>query len=266
MTNLLDNIIFEVIPLRGVDEKVERLPPGARVSVTASPTKGIGPTLDLALRLQRRGFAVTPHLSARLIKDRQELESIIQVLASERVTRALVVGGDSTDPGKYSDALDLLRAMDEVGHHFSEVAIAGYPEGHPFISGDQLRQALIDKQHYANYITTQMCFDVRAMHSWLKGIRLDRIILPVRVGIPGVVDPIKLARIATRIGVGTSMRYIMRNRNVLLRLLRPGAYRPTKLVNALSQIDQGLALAGLHIFTFNQIEPTMDWLERAGDN
>lgn len=261
MTNLLTNVDFELIPMEGIEEKVRRLPAGAGVSVIASPSRGMAPTVDLAVRLHRQGFVVTPHLSARLIADRQELDSIIDTLAAAGVSRTLVIGGDAIEPGKFGDALDLLREMESLGHHFTEVGIAGYPEGHPFISGDALRQALVEKQRHAHYITTQMCFDSRAIASWLKEIRLDGIRLPVRVGIPGVVDPIRLGRIASRIGVGTSIRYLMRNRNAILRLLRPGIYRPTKLVKSLNQLDGGLGLVGLHIFTFNQIAPTMDWLE-----
>ena len=262
MTDLFTNVDFELIPMKGIEDQVRRLPGGAGVSVIASPSRGMAPTIDLAVRLHRQGFVVTPHLSARLIADRQELDSIIDTLAAEGVRRALVIGGDAIEPGKFADALDLLREMDSLGHHFTEVGIAGYPEGHPFISGDALHQALLDKQRYAHSITTQMCFDTGAIASWIKGIRLDGIRLPVRIGIPGVVDPIRLGRIASRIGVGTSIRFLLRNRNAIWRLLRPGAYRPTKLVRSLGQLDGDLGIAGLHIFTFNQIGPTMDWLEK----
>lgn len=262
MTNLLSHVIFEVIPMKGIEEKASRLPAGARVTVTASPAKGMAATIDLATRLHREGFEVTPHLSARLISDQQELDAIITDLAAEGIGRAFVVGGDALEPGKFADALDLLREMDSLGHHFSELGIAGYPEGHPFISGDALRQALIEKRRYAHYITTQMCFDPRAIATWIKGTRLDGIRLPVRLGIPGVVDPIRLGKIASRIGVGTSMKFLMRNRNAILRLLRPGVYRPTRLVKSLNELDSDLGIVGLHIFTFNQVEPTMNWLEK----
>ena len=129
----------------------------------------------------------------------------------------LVVGGDHDEPGKFKDALDLLRAMEELGHHFTEIGITGYPEGHPYISGDLLREALIQKQRYATYITTQMCFDVAAIEVWVRGTRADGVRLPVEIGIPGVVDPKKLAGIATRIGVGTSIRYLLKNRGFIRR-------------------------------------------------
>lgn len=257
---LLSSVAFEVIPLKGIEEKVKAFPRGAWLTVTASPAKGLKATLDLAVELHRRGFRVTPHLSARMVSDREELNDIIDRMAGEGIDRVFVVGGDADEPGKFKDALELLREMSDLGHHFREIGIAGYPEGHPFISGDLLRQALIDKQKYATYIATQMCFDPKAIVSWAKATRTDVVRLPILVGIPGVVDPLKLASIATRIGVGASARYVRKNRRAVWKLLRPRAYRPTKLVKALEPYRRDLNLGGLHIFTFNQIDSTAAWV------
>ncbi|MCA1736679.1 MAG: methylenetetrahydrofolate reductase [Actinobacteria bacterium] len=251
---------FEIIPLKGIEEKLSALPSGASVTVTASPAKGTKATLDLAAEVHRLGHETTPHLSARMIADQSELNDVIDRLAGEGINRVFVVGGDADEQGKFKDALELLRAMEELGHHFQTVGITGYPEGHPFISGDQLRQALIDKQRHATYIATQMCFDPRAIVTWARGTRADAVQLPIRVGVPGVVDPLKLASIARRIGVGASARYVTKNRAAVWRLLRPKTYRPTKLVRALEQEQDELNLAGLHIFTFNQIASTVAWL------
>ncbi|MGH8923130.1 MAG: methylenetetrahydrofolate reductase [Acidimicrobiia bacterium] len=260
---ILEDPSFEIIPLKGIEEKASALAAGTRVTVTASPAKGMAATLNLASTLHRLGYLVTPHLSARLIRDRAELDGIIDRLAGEGITRAFVVGGDGDEPGKFKDALDLLRALDDLGHHFVEVGITGYPEGHPFISGDLLREALIAKQRHATYIATQMCFDSQAIAVWARGTRNDGVRLPIRVGIPGVVDPVKLASIASRIGVGTSVRFILKNRKAVLRLLRPGVYKPSRLVRALARQDQNLGLSGLHIFTFNQVAATFEWHRQA---
>jgi methylenetetrahydrofolate reductase (NADPH) len=254
---------FEVIPLKGISEKMASLAPASRVTVTASPAKGMAATLSLASDLHQLGFMVTPHLSARLIRDRSELEEIIDRMASEGIKRAFVVGGDGDERGKFKDALHLLRTMEELGHHFAEIGITGYPEGHPYISGDLLREALIAKQRHATYIATQMCFDPKAIFDWARGVRNAGVRLPIRVGIPGVVDPVRLASIAARIGVGTSLRFVMKNRTAIWRLLRPGMYKPTRLVKALQQKSEELGLSGLHIFTFNQVEATAHWYKQA---
>src|SRR3954468_9366556 len=57
---------FELVPLKNALAEAHFLPPGATVSVTASPAKGIEATVGLCEQLQRRGFRAVPHLSARM--------------------------------------------------------------------------------------------------------------------------------------------------------------------------------------------------------
>jgi methylenetetrahydrofolate reductase (NADPH) len=258
-SQLLAESSFEIIPMKNTLEKAAGLPAGCNISVTASPGKGMDATLDLTIELCERGYRAVPHLSARMIKDRAQLSSLMNRLERADVDHVFVVGGDAEDPGRFPDALSLLREMSDIGHDFSDVGITGYPEGHPFISGDLLRQAMISKQRYATYIATQMCFDVPGIETWIKGVRLDGIKLPVKVGLPGVADPVKLIGIARRIGVGTSVRFLTKNRRAIWRLLFPGAYKPTKLLKRLGELDSHLGFFGLHIFTFNQIQPTVAW-------
>ena len=72
---------YEVIPLRGTEEQVlEHVPKEAKLTVTASPEKGMEDTLQLAERLANQGYRVAPHLSARLIKDDANLEEVLQRL------------------------------------------------------------------------------------------------------------------------------------------------------------------------------------------
>ena len=70
LATVLTDPIFELLPLKSIADQVPHLPAGARVSVTASPAKGIDATLDWAARLQADGFRAIPHLSARMIASR----------------------------------------------------------------------------------------------------------------------------------------------------------------------------------------------------
>jgi methylenetetrahydrofolate reductase (NADPH) len=260
---LLAQADFELIPLKGALEKALVIPPGSTVSVTASPSRGIGSTVELALKLQERGYRAVPHLSARLIENRHELASIIKRLDDGGVGRVFITGGDGQPHGDYFDALWLLRDMADLGHPFLEVGITGYPEGHPAIPVDTLRRALLDKQAHATHIVTQMCFSPEAIVDWVKAIRVDGVELPVKVGVPGAIDPARLLTISARIGVGDSMRFLAKNRRAMFLMLRPGRYRPDRLVKPLGRLGEGLGLNGLHLFTFNQVDPTVAWLRKA---
>ncbi len=262
LARVLGSPTFELLPLRNVDGQLAFLPAGSTVSVTASPAKGIEATVEVAARLHAAGFVAVPHLSARMIRDRAHLRGLLSRLADAGIHRAFVVGGDSEEPGDFPDGLSLLQEMAELGHPLTRIGIPCYPQGHPFISDDRLLKALVAKAPFASYMTTQLCFDARAIARWLMARRADGLLLPVDIGVPGVSDPQKLLAIAGRIGVADSRRFLVKNTRFVARLLRSGGfYRPTDLIDALGPLaaDPVAGVRGIHLYTFNAVEATEAW-------
>lgn len=259
---LLASVDFELIPLKGALDAARALDPGTTVTVTASPSKGIGPTIDLVLELEAEGYRAVPHLSARLIESRRDLTAIIKRLDDGGVARVFVIGGDGEPRGVYVDAVGLLDDMAEVGHPFLEVGVAGYPEGHPQIPDGRLMDALTEKQAHASNVVTQMCFDPETILGWVESAREAGVTLPVKVGVPGVVDPARLLAVGTRIGVGDSLRYLSKNRRAILRMVRLGGFLPDRLVAGVAEHARGLGIVGLHVYTFNQVEATVGWYRK----
>lgn len=252
---------FELIPLGNLESQAGFLPPGAAVSVTASPTRGIEATVSAAVHLAALGFRVTPHLSAHMIRDRDHLRTLVGRLSDGGVRRAFVVGGDGEATGDFPDGLALLRAIAELGSPFAEVGVPGYPEGHPDIPEDRLLAALVAKQPYASYLTTQLCFDPGAIERWLRARRAAGITLPAVIGLPGVTDLRKLLLISARIGVADSRRFLRKNTRLVGRLVRPGGYDPDAFLAGLAPLllEPSLAIGGAHLYTFNQAETTEAW-------
>ena len=164
---------YEVIPLDDTEEQVlEHIPKEAKLTVTASPQKGMEVTLQLAEQLAAQGYHVAPHLSARLIEDSARVEEILQRLHEAGIRDAFVVAGDAKEPiGEFSGASELLESMFKIGHELEEIGITGYPEGHPFLRDETLRQALYEKRPYATYIVSQICFDPETTSGWIRGVR-----------------------------------------------------------------------------------------------
>jgi len=252
---------YELIPLKNVLEQSQHLPEGAVVSVTASPQKGMPATIDLTLELQDRGFDAIPHISARLTKDRAELEDILRRLEDSGVHKAFVVGGDVEEHGDFFDGLALLTAMDEIGHGLTEIGVPGYPEGHHIVDDATINQALQDKLPYASYVTSQMCFTSSAIEGWVDGLRQSGIGLGVYIGIPGVAELTKLISLSLRIGVGPSARFLSKNKSLAGRLVRPGGYSPDDLILGLAPTlaDPTANILGFHVYTFNRVETTELW-------
>lgn len=258
--NLLSRARFEVLPLRGTAEKAEELPAGTTVTVTSSPAKGTEATLDLAARLRSQGLHVVPHLAARLVLDGAQLADLLDRMDGLGLTEAFVIAGDADQPaGDFPDALALLRGMEELGRRPHRVGITGYPEPHAFISDDSTIRAMTEKARYADYIVSQICYDPHTIIRWAREIRDRGVLLPVHIGIPGAVDVTKLLRVSLKIGLGESMRFLRKQHGVVTRLL--SRYTPDELVEELSPhlLEDSLALAGWHVFTFNEIVGTVRW-------
>src|SRR3954468_2361401 len=185
VASVLGDPIFELLPLKSIADQVPHLPAGARVSVTASPAKGIDATLDWAARLQADGFRAIPHLSARMIASRDVLAGLLARAREAGLTHAFVVGGDADEPGEYLDGLSLLQAMTELGHPFTTIGCPAYPQGHPDIPDAALAQALIDKAPFVAHVTTQMDFDTAAIARWVRDRRAEGFDRDVVIGVPG---------------------------------------------------------------------------------
>jgi methylenetetrahydrofolate reductase (NADPH) len=265
LARLLRAPTFELIPLKTSMTQAAFLPPGSKVSVTASPAKGIEATIALCEQLQAAGFRAVPHLSARMVRDRAHLVDIIAWLEGAGVDRAFVVGGDAKEPGDYPDGLAVLRGMAEIGHPLSEIGIPAYPQGHPFIADGPILEALRAKASFASYMTTQLCFDPGAIASWIAARRAEGITLPVHIGVPGVAEPQKLLAISARIGVADTHRFLVKNVRFVTKLVRSGGfYRPDGLLEGLAPhlADRGADIVDFHMYTFNAVDGLESWRRR----
>jgi methylenetetrahydrofolate reductase (NADPH) len=257
---------FELVPMKGVDDAIEALPESSTVSVTCSPTKGIPATLDLALRLLDLGHHPIPHISARMVEGPDEVFKLAAWIREHGLRDLFVVGGDAEHPhGPYADGLTFLRELLSHDHGLERIGVPAYPDGHPFIDRSVLhdalhaKQALITEAGVSAGASTQMCFDATRIRAWLQEERPRGLTLPIHLGVPGVVDRARLMRMGARLGVGTSLRYLSKNRASVVRMLAPGGYDPTDLVRAMAPDAEALGIVGLHSFTFNSVADTAKW-------
>lgn len=262
LATLLARPRYEILPLPRVLAETVELPAGSVVTVTASPRQGLEATVATTERLAAQGMRAVPHLAARQVRDVAELTGVLDRLDAAGVDEVFVVGGDGEPVGVFRDGLMLLRAMAGLGRLPSRVGIPAYPEGHWAVEPRALWSALRDKQDFADYLVTQLCFDADAIVRFAAEASRRGIGLPIVAGVPGVVDRRKLLQISMRVGVGESIRFVRGNRSLAGRLLRPGGYRPEPLVRRLAArtTDGRLTLAGLHLYTFNHVSATARWV------
>ena len=191
LAGMLSEAYLEVIPTRTINDMLAVLPRDAYVAITCSPATGVDTTLDLVDELRalpgRRNLKLIPHVGGPGgFVDKAHLKDILARLEAADIESVFVPGGDAPEPfGRYTNSLDLLRDMAEIGHDIRHVGVASHPEGHPMVANDELIRLLREKQRYANYLVTQMCFDPDILISWLRQIRAEGVTLPAWLGLPG---------------------------------------------------------------------------------
>ena len=258
----LQKSYMEIIPVPGIEDRLDPLPSDMYLAVTCSPTKGVDETLELSEKLIAKGFKVTPHIASKCVSGEKHLETIIKKLDELGIESIFVPGGDRPEPmGDFNNALDLLRALKKLGHNLNKIGMAAHPEGHPDVSSEVLMEALEEKKDLADFIVTQMCFDAKILNDWMVEIHKKGIELPVWVGLPGVIERGRLLKTSLRIGVGDSLRFLRKKSQVATELMKSSIYNPDDLLKDITEqndIDQ-TNLAGYHIYCFNQIETTEKW-------
>jgi methylenetetrahydrofolate reductase (NADPH) len=260
---LLAHPRFEVIPTDSVEDAVVAyVPRDVTMTVTASPSRGLEATLALAERLSGHGYRVVPHVSARLVIDEVHLKEIVARLTECGIDDIFVPAGDADPPaGCFESALSLLVQLDSLGRPFARMGITGYPESHPSIGDDVTVQAMWDKRLYATYIVSNLCFDAATLRRWIKRVRARGVTLPIYFGLAGPVERTRLIAMATKIGVGESARFLSGHAGWFLRMGAPGGYNPSRLLErtGVALADPASTVAGVHVFTFNQVRQTEQW-------
>ncbi|HZW59555.1 MAG TPA: methylenetetrahydrofolate reductase, partial [Woeseiaceae bacterium] len=257
LSHHLHEAYMEIFPAPGIVEKLAALKENDYVAVTCSPTKGVAETLALTAELIGRGYRVVPHIAARNVRDLGHLREIMSQLADLGIDSLFVPGGDRAQPiGEFPSALSLLQAIHEFDHKLAWIGVGAHPEGHPAVDNVTLRDELLRKQQFANYMVTQMCFDAEVLAAWLQDIRAAGISMPAWIGLPGAIERSRLLHTSMRIGVGDSLRFLRRNLRTASHMMRSAVYHPDELLRQIAPCaaDPANAVVGYHLFCFNQVE------------
>ncbi len=268
MRSLVEGATIELIPMKSLDDAVRALRPATRISVTCSPAKSIEATLVETERLLALGHRVTPHISARMVRSDDHLHEIVARIEELGVREIFVVAGDADPAGTFFDAIEFLEAFLALDPAVDHVGFTSYPDTHPLIDASKLHDALHRKQQLilesgrTAHVTTQMCFSAEQIRSWLRSERAAGLSVPVHLGLPGVIDKSKLMTMGMRLGVGTSLRYLSKNRKAVGKLMTQRAFQPDQLLRPLAADLDDLGIGGLHLFSFNQVATTEAWRDR----
>ncbi len=248
-------------------------PAGTRVYISAVPTRPAQEAIEAAVQLSRAGFEPVPHLAVRNFASARDLDEFLARACGEAgVRRALVIAGDRDQPaGEFRSAIEVIDGGALQRHGVGEIGIAGYPDGHPRISQQDLDRALADKIRAAEttgiavHIVTQFCFDAASMCKWIARLRDFGIEHPVRVGLAGPTNLSTLLRYAQRCGVRASAQGLARQAGLVRQLFAMSA--PDALVRALAEARGNSHVGEIapHFFSFGGLTRTARWAQAVAE-
>lgn len=238
---------------------------GATVNVTFLPGSDPLDTIATAKRLADDGMNAVPHIAARSLQNKEQLDDLLKRMTSEaNVREVLVIGGGVDNPvGEFDCTMQVLKTGLIQKYGITHIGVSGHPEGSPDISADQLAQAISQKNEFARkeglslYMETQFCFDPAAVLAWEKTIREAGNQLPIRIGIPGPATIKTLFRFAQISGIGPSMRFIAKQARNVAKLMT--VQSPHELLAGLAEgmaADNKCLLQHFHYYPFGGFAKT----------
>jgi methylenetetrahydrofolate reductase (NADH) len=244
-------------------------PAGTLVYLSAVPTRPAQESITAATRLRAAGLEPVPHLAVRNFATVAVIDDFLARMIGEAgVKRFLVIAGDRDPPaGDLRAAIDVIDGAVLQRRGIVEIGLAGYPDGHPRISQQELDLALIKKIEAVEmiglsiHIVTQFCFRPTPMIAWLAKLRDFGVEHPVRIGLAGPTSLTTLMRYASRCGVRATAHNIARHAGLARQLF--AMWTPDALVSALVAAQSSRPLGELkpHFFSFGGLLRTARWAE-----
>jgi methylenetetrahydrofolate reductase (NADPH) len=243
------------------------LKPGTTIYVAHPPGVAIEAVVEFSGQLKTQGFIPVPHIIARKLESREQLDRALAKCQQLGVDEALAIAGDIAVPNNaFESSLEVLETG-LFGHYgFREVGVAGHPEGSKAIGEKRVADALAGKVAFARTapfkvrFVTQFGFDPDAVTDWEQATRAAGIDLPIHVGMAGPASIKQLVKFAAMCGIGSSARMLATRTGAMANLLRTQA--PDELITHLARhraANPDSRLRRAHFFCFGGVLKTARW-------
>ena len=229
----------------------------------------VGKNMDVCKMIQNAGTTAVTHFTC-IGNTREGIKDQLQNYLDNGVDHMLALRGDlpfgwTGTGGDFKYATDLVAYVrKEFGDKF-EIAVAGSPEGHIACRSLESDVAVLKQKqdNGADYILTQLCWDMEQFKRWLDAIRGAGIWLPVDVGVMPVLNKESTIRMCLSmngcaIPAGLA-RHISKYYN------DPEGFKEAGKEFTVDQIMQYSALGvdGMHLYALNQWKEVTDILVKA---
>ena len=257
------------------------------ISVTYGAGGGnVGANRQVCRMVRNAGTVPVTHFTV-IRNTKQGIREQLETYLKEGVDHILALRGDfprgeTSTGGDFNYATDLVKFIrDEFGEQF-EIAVAGSPEGH--ISCRSLEADIgvlkMKQDNGADYIMTQLCWDMEQFERWLDKIRRAGVTLPVDVGIMPILDQ------AATINMALSRNGCVMDRELSSLISKywifpnpfdkapfddsleqkKADFKKAGIEYTIRQIDKyrSLGVEGIHLYAMNKWKDVSQIIERSG--
>ena len=154
----------------------------------------VGRNMDVCKMIQNAGTIPVTHFTC-IGNTREGIREQLQMYLDHGIDHMLALRGDlpfgwTGTGGDFKYATDLVAFVrKEFGDQF-EIAVGGSPEGHIASRSFETDIAVLKQtqDNGADYVMTQLCWDMEQFKRWLDAIRKAGVTLPVDVGVMPILD------------------------------------------------------------------------------
>lgn len=246
----------------------DHLPLGTEVYIAWPPRADLDEMIQAATKLHEQGMIPIPHVAARRVESQAVLRDFVQRLTEEAgVKRLLLLGGDPDTPvGPYPDASSLLTSGVLSAFGIEAVDIAGHPEGHPVMQGDEPAQVLQEKIALARQagiavrVVSQFVLEPDAVVDWhTQTYRKAAGDTALQIGVPGVVSTRRLLQLASSCGLSGSLGMLRKSGRRLAKTAMGHDTTEVLVASLAHLVNAEKSVAGFHFYSFGNFEKTAAW-------
>ena len=276
----LKDFSIEVMPRTAakIESFKELLPQNTRIYIAHIEGTPIHEMVDTAKRLSQEGYNVMPHFPARIIENKKVLIDWINRYKNEAgVKDALLLAGGVNHPyGDFHSSMDLLDSgeFDKAG--FTNLHVAGHPEGNMDIDQDgstkNVDSAISWKQEFSKRtdakmaLATQFCFESGPVIEWADRMASIGLDIPIHIGVAGPAKLQTMIKFSMACGVGASLRVLKRRAKDVTKLLLP--FKPDQFLTELAEhksLNPDFLITNVHFFPLGGIKTNANWtIENGG--
>lgn len=230
-----------------------------------------GYNLEICREIAASGKTVPVTHYTCIHKTKAQIEADIREYLDMGVEHVLALRGDflpgeTATNGDFDHATELIRFLKDTFGDRVSVACTGIPESH-ILSPDFASDTAFLKRKQdmgADFIITQLTFDMERFADWMEEIRAAGITLPVAVGVMPVLERDKCIRHCLSMNGCAIPRSLARH--ISKYYDDPEGFREAGMDYTVEQMYQYISLGvnDLHIYALNQSAAVGEILKRSG--